>query len=360
MITQLSERENNCAMPTDQLPSISIIIPTYNSERTLGLCLDSIAIQIYPNNLLEVIIADAGSSDRTLETVEKFRRSSGFQSCRAVHNPLKTGEAGKAAGLKYATKEIVALIDSDNILPEKDWLLRMVEPFQDPEIVATEPIEYTYRETDGFITRYCALIGMNDPLCMYLGNYDRYNIITGKWTEMPVIAEDKGSFLKVKLDPQKLPTIGANGFCIRRDALKQCEITDYLFDIDVLSELLHKNPDLKVAKVKTGIIHLFSGNVSTFVRKQKRRIKDFLYFSKVNLRKYPWNTISKARLVRFIVYCTLGIPLIVQSVIGYRRKPDPAWFFHAPACWITLLVYGWETVRGKFSSEMHRRVKWSQ
>ncbi len=38
---------------------------------------------------------------------------------------LKTGEAGKAAGVKHARNEIIALIDPDNILPSRDWLSRM-------------------------------------------------------------------------------------------------------------------------------------------------------------------------------------------------------------------------------------------
>ncbi len=44
---------------------------------------------------------------------------------------LKTGEAGKAVGMKQARGEIIALIDSDNILPSRDWLSFMVEPFHD-------------------------------------------------------------------------------------------------------------------------------------------------------------------------------------------------------------------------------------
>ncbi|MBI4743983.1 MAG: glycosyltransferase [Actinobacteria bacterium] len=83
-----------------------------------------------------------------------------------VPNNLKTGEAGKAVGVKAAKNEIIALIDSDNILPCDDWLKRMVEPFEDKEIIASEPIKYTYRKEDSFITRYCALMGMNDPLCL--------------------------------------------------------------------------------------------------------------------------------------------------------------------------------------------------
>jgi len=63
------------------------------------------------------------------------------------------------------------------------------------------------------------MLGMNDPLCLFLGNYDRICMVTGKWTEMPVIEEDKGNYIKIELDDKKLPTIGANGFLVRREAL---------------------------------------------------------------------------------------------------------------------------------------------
>ncbi|MBL7085732.1 MAG: glycosyltransferase [Candidatus Cloacimonetes bacterium] len=49
------------------LPKVSVVIPTYNSERTLGMCLESIRKQGYPRNKIEIIIGDGGSTDRTLE-----------------------------------------------------------------------------------------------------------------------------------------------------------------------------------------------------------------------------------------------------------------------------------------------------
>ncbi len=128
--------------------------------------------------------------------------------------------------MKHASGEIIALIDSDNILPERDWFARMAAPFDDPEIAGAEPLYYTYRKEDGYITRYCAMLGMNDPLCLFLGNYDRMCMVTGKWTQMPVIQEDKGNYFKIELDDKKLPTIGANGFLVRRDALMGCSIGD--------------------------------------------------------------------------------------------------------------------------------------
>jgi len=376
------------------LLTVSIVIPTLNSAKTLKQCLDSIAEQDYPKDKIEIIIADGGSTDGTLEIISEFSVASNLQpqpsNCSFVasnlhHHPsnihivpnnLKTGEAGKAAGLKHSMNDIIAFIDSDNILPDKDWLKRMVEPFNDPEIVASEPIEYTYRRNDSYITRYCALLGMNDPLCLFLGNYDRLCTLTGRWTEMPHKEEDKGNYLKIELDKKSLPTIGANGFLIRRSALlsaftsnlqpqtsnlsppnlhpltssvsvsasnlqpstSDISFPDYLFDIDVIYELLNSiNPtNHKFAKVKTNIIHIFSGDVETFARKQKRRVRDYLYYNKLGVRKYPWKSISRVRLLKFVLLCVTIIPLLIQGIRGYKKRPDKAWFFHPLVCWITL------------------------
>lgn len=339
--------------------TLSIVIPTLNSERTLTDCLLSIAGQDYPKDLFEVIIADGGSIDSTLEIISAVKVKTGLD-IKVVKNRLKTGEAGKAAGLKSSKNEIIAFIDSDNILPDKDWLKKMAEPFLDKDIVASEPIEYTYRATDGYITRYCALLGMNDPLCLFLGNYDRNCTLTGVWTEMPHKKEDRGGYLKIELESKNLPTIGANGFLIRRDALEEFDSGDYLFDIDVLYGLLDTRRGVRFAKVKTGIIHVFSGNIKTFARKQRRRVKDYFYYSGLGVRKYPWKSLNRSKVVKFIVWNITLIPLLAQSLKGFTKKNDPAWFFHPVACWVTLWEYGWGRISGVFGVKELKREGWSQ
>jgi len=318
------------------LPSISILIPTLNSENVLEDCLKSITKQNYPKDKIEIIIADGGSTDRTLDIAKKY-------GARIYENPLRTGEAGKAVALRYARNEIIAFIDSDNILPQSDWLKKMVEPFKDEEIVGSEPLYYSYDKNNGYITRYCALLGMNDPICLFLDNYDRYSYLTGKWTELEIDQEDKGAFLLIKLDGGNIPTIGANGFLVRRNLLGSFEANDYLFDIDLVYELV-VNGYKKLAKVKIGIIHIFSGSISTFIRKQRRRIRDYNYYKRLKLRKYPWGSVNRLKLIEFIIYTILILPLLLQSVIGYLKKKDIAWFFHIPACWITLVVYTYESL----------------
>ncbi|MDY6895290.1 MAG: hypothetical protein SVO01_07755, partial [Thermotogota bacterium] len=154
-------------------------------------------------------------------------------------------------------------------------------------------------------------------------------------------------------------TIGANGFLIRRGLLKLCSIDDYLFDIDIVYELVSQGKN-KFAKVKTGIIHIFSGSVSTFARKQRRRIKDYAYYKKLDLRVYPWSETDKKSLLKFFLYDILVVPLLAQALKGYSKKSDISWFFHLPACWVTLIVYGWGTVRNVVKVEEEDRGRWGR
>lgn len=341
-------------MDFKNLPTVSFLIPTLNAASVLGECLEKISQQDYPKDKIELIVADGGSTDKTLALAKKYK-------AKVYPNPLKTGEAGKAVAFKKAKGELVALVDSDNYLPDKNWLKQMIEPFADKEVIGSEPWGFTYRQKDGFIDRYCALMGMNDPLCYFLGNYDRLNQLSGKWTELLIKQEDKGNWLKVNLVPPMVPTIGANGTVLRREPfLKSGLIGDYLFDIDILAQLASKGA-IKFAKVKVGIIHLYCGtNIKKFIRKQKRRVKDYLFYQKSGIRHYPWQSQNKVGLLKFVLSCITIFPLIIQSFKGFFKKPDSAWFFHFPACWLTLIIYSWGEITSFSQNKELDRGKWNQ
>ena len=317
---------------TEDLPSISIVIPTLNSAQTLGLCLQSIFEQDYPSDKIEVIVADGGSSDMTVEIAREYNL------VKVLRNPLRTGEAGKAVGAEMAKSELVAFIDSDNILPSPNWLKAMVKPFKDQEIVGTEPLYYTLRERDPLIARYCALIGMNDVLCLFLGNYDRYSYLTGRWTELKVDTVDRGHYMQVELDEKNMPTMGANGFLVRAEALKSVNYKPYLFDVDMVYQLVNVGHN-KFAKVKIGIVHLYANSIKEYMRKTRRRIRDYLYYKRFGARKYPWKRLSKLGTLKFILHTLLIVPIVRSSLKGYRKIPNKAWLFHPMSCWFTLLTY---------------------
>ncbi len=333
-------------------PLISIVIPTYNSSRSLGECLESIRAQDYPADKIEIIIIDAGSTDETLDIAAKAG------AVKILPNPLKTGEAGKAVGIRAASGEIIGFIDSDNILDGNDWLSKMVVPFENPEIFMSECYAFSYRPTDSVVDRYCSLMGMNDPIHLFIGNHDRLCTLTGKWTGLPVQMTDRGDFYEVVLAKENVPTMGANGSLIRKSALEGLGISDYYFDIDVVYQLVCSG-HTRAAMVKKGIIHLYCPDLRTFARKQNRRINDFLHYRRLGRRNYPHQKYFWGY-VRFVVCCLLLFPLLVQSLLGNAKKKDRAWFIHPIICWLTLAAYGWATVRSLFATAEFDRRDWKQ
>lgn len=345
----MKSKQNN-----KNLLSISVVIPTYNSGKYLKNCLDSIITQDYPKELVEILIIDGGSSDNTIKIAKEYTG-------KIYKNSLKTGEAGKAVGVKNAKNDLIALIDSDNILPSKEWLKRMVVPFRNKEIIGSEPWRFKYRTEDGFIDRYCALMGMNDPLCYFMGNYDKLCIVTGKWTGLDIKQKDHKNWVEIEINTTLVPTIGANGTIIRRNVLlKSGLVGDYFFDIDIIAELA-RNKMVKFAKVKNSIIHIYCGNdIGKFYLKQKRRITDYLYFKKLGIRKYQWQKQSNIKITKFVLSCLIGIPLVYQLIKGYLKRKDNALFFHPLACWLTLIVYSSVKIYSIFKISEISREGWKQ
>lgn len=342
---------------------IDIVIATLNSENVLSSCLESIKGQDYPKSKINIYICDGGSTDKTIEIAKKYH-------CLVINNPLKTAEAAKAIGYKKSHSKLISFIDSDNILPTKKWIQQMIRPLElNQKLVGSEPLAFTYRKNAGFIERYSALMGANDPYVFFYGNYDRFSYLSKKWTNLKINTEDKGLYLILKFDnPRNIPTIGANGTVYRRNFLDKLDIDNYLFDIDLISNSLKKFPEVEIyfAKVKNSIIHTYcESSIIKFIQKQKRRVKDLLEHQ--TNRQYSWNNnqFSFFNLLKnnflFALYSLLIFPSLIDSFRGYFHKPDFAWFFHPLACILTFYIYTYYFVLNLLGiKSIQSRSKWSQ
>ena len=93
----------------DMCPKISIVIATYNSQQTLEKSLKSIAQQTYPQNQIEILVVDGGSTDETLKIAQKFQT-------KFISNPKVEPGYAKFLGLISATGDYLLYLDSDETL----------------------------------------------------------------------------------------------------------------------------------------------------------------------------------------------------------------------------------------------------
>lgn len=101
-------------------PLISIVIATYNSEKIITKVLGSIKKQRYPSKKIEILIIDGGSTDSTLNLVRKY-------GCKIFNNSKVDFVNGKFIGYKKARGKYLMLLDSDEVLVNKNSLRNKVE-----------------------------------------------------------------------------------------------------------------------------------------------------------------------------------------------------------------------------------------
>jgi cellulose synthase/poly-beta-1,6-N-acetylglucosamine synthase-like glycosyltransferase len=65
-------KKNGFFMSKKKFPKVSFVIPALNAENFLPSCIISIRTQHYPQNKIEILIVDGGSTDRTLEIAKKY------------------------------------------------------------------------------------------------------------------------------------------------------------------------------------------------------------------------------------------------------------------------------------------------
>jgi len=109
-----------------KLPKVSIIIPCYNEEKTIGLLLKAIQKQNYPLSNIEIVIADALSTDATKEKISEFIRSNLSVLIRVVDNTKQTIPSGVNCAADAATGKILIRLDAHSE-PNEEYVKTTVD-----------------------------------------------------------------------------------------------------------------------------------------------------------------------------------------------------------------------------------------
>ncbi len=94
-------------------PFISVVVPLLNEESYIERLARSLLDQDYPEDLVEILMADGGSSDRTLEILRRVDRKGRI---RILENPRRTAPAALNVLLAATRGEVITRVDAHSFV----------------------------------------------------------------------------------------------------------------------------------------------------------------------------------------------------------------------------------------------------
>jgi len=112
----------------------SVILTSYNNSHNLEQCLNSLINQDYNHNLidLEIIIVDSGSTDNSIEILNKYKDKIKVV-IKPQHFPHLSPAMARNIGVQNSTGDVLIFSDSDCIFPS-NWVKDVATSFKDPQV----------------------------------------------------------------------------------------------------------------------------------------------------------------------------------------------------------------------------------
>lgn len=291
-----------------KLPTISIIIPTYNEEFNIKRCLDSIFKQNYPKKLLEVIVVDNYSEDKTIEITQKYP-------VIILMNKIKNTQVSKMVGLRKAKGDTFYYMDADLEFKSKDFLKRLAACLMDNPLIIGSFGKMCHIPNDNSLNRFLTYdVHQRDPLLEYFSP-SIYST---------VIKREQEYFLcQYRLD--KIPPEGRCLFWKKKIMKTSIAKGKEFKDLDSLVTLV-KNGFCYFAYVpKAEEYHWHVQGIKSLIKKRLRNIRRN-FIPNYKTREYTWfNLDTKKDLLKiifWIFYAHLILPAFIRGCIKAIRYKD--------------------------------------
>ncbi len=111
------------------IPFFSIIVPVYNAQDMISVCIESLLALNYPKDRYEILMVDNNSTDKTAEIIKKYPVT------YLLEDKFQTSYASRNRGIANAKGDVLVFTDSDCVV-DKDWLQEPSEIFADKTIGA--------------------------------------------------------------------------------------------------------------------------------------------------------------------------------------------------------------------------------
>lgn len=325
-------------------PVVSFIIPTLNAADILPKCLIAIRSQRYPQNKIEIIVADGGSKDDTVLIALKYK-------AKVITNPAVLHEPGKTKASKVAKGEILFYTDADNVLSTRYWLHNMILPYIENPCVAGLLPQTIPAPDSNPLDRYLGYLA-TDPFTWFVYQ-DSANPSTFYKNYQPLKTTSR--YILYKFPPSNMPLFGLSqgvGTVKKFKRNKMGSTDDILAGFKMIMEggIIAYIPD-------AGVYHYHVSGIHNFITKYTWRVKNNL-IQKIKgmgiTQRLQYITLDKKiRMIMFVPYgLTLIFPLLDAIKLSIHHKTFIP-IIHVPACFIMSLVI----LKGSIISLLYRNVR---
>lgn len=316
------------------LPSITIVVSTYNEEKHIAACLDSIFKQDYPLKFLEVFVVDNYSTDKTVEIAKKYP-------VIVVMSKVKNNHVSKMIAFKKSTSDLFYYMDADLEFVSNDYLRQLVHPLlDDPRIVGSSG-KVVQIPHDNSLNRYLTYeFHQRDPVLEFFSPCIKSTFV-----------EKRFGYYLCQYTMDNIPPVGRCLFWRKKLLQTPIAKAEKFLDLDNIV-LLVKNGFSYFAFVpEAQEYHRHVEGLQSLIQKRLRNITHN-FLPHYETREYTWfnlkNKKDVLKILYWIIYAHLLLPAFIRGCVKAIRYKDIYCVFYEPILTVVLTditIYGFLSTR---------------
>lgn len=306
--------------------SFTFILPVLDAAGpSFERALTSIRNQRYPDGLVELVVADGGSSDTTVADAERY-------GARVIANPNRLAEWGVKEGMLVAGGDIAVVFAADNELVGPDWLETVASLFARDERLFAVYGRLVSGRDDPALNKYVELI-QSEPMNWFLNrNLETY--LAGQHL-------DGDGYASFDVDPARPLIWGANGLALRREwALPTWQRPGYVADVDAFHAAVRAGHTRVAYTPRAYCYHHQVATLADLRHKWLRNATQHLV-GQAGDRDLDWVLVPgfRRRALLWAVYSLIPVFSTGDALRRAVRDRSVYWLYHPAATFLQALTY---------------------
>lgn len=324
---------------------VSIIIATFNSEKILQKVLDALRAQDYPQDQMEILVIDGGSTDGTLVMAEKY-------GCKIFSNPKTEPVNAKLIGIQEALGKYLITVDHDEVFENPSSIRLRIEAMEKhPECKVAFCSGYKKPKDYPALNQYISEFG--DPFSLFVYYFSKdYKFFEKTLRKFFKLVEDNVKYAVISFDNMRKDPIlelCCSGAMINLEYFKQN--TNIVEDSAELAHLfyimLEKGNNKVVITHNDPLVHYSADSLKAYFPKLKWRVCNNVHFSEKGENGFngrqKYTTSARYKKYLFILY-TILFPISGAHALWLAAtRRNAVYLLHPLLCFYVLWEIIWQT-----------------